>query len=90
VIFAPLKTLSGSVDIAGMLRTASAIRARCQLALTNQSSDYEKLHSLSMVSHHSPTVIICNPLRSLCHLAGSPGGGGVNRFCHTLVRVNTA
>jgi len=23
------------------------------------------------------------------HLAGSPGGGGVIRLCHTLVRVNT-
>jgi len=25
----------------------------------------------------------------LHHLAGSPGGGGVIRLCHTLVRVNT-
>ena len=25
----------------------------------------------------------------LRHLAGSPGGGGVIRSCHTLVRVNT-
>ena len=25
----------------------------------------------------------------LRHLAGSPGGGGVIRPCHTLVRVNT-
>jgi len=25
----------------------------------------------------------------LRHLAGSPGGGGVIRLCHTLVRVNT-
>jgi len=25
----------------------------------------------------------------LRHLAGSPGGGGVFRLCHTLVRVNT-
>jgi hypothetical protein len=73
-----------------MLRTASAIRARCHLALTNQSSDYEKLHSLSTVSHRSPTVIICNPLKILLHLAGSPGGGGIIRSCHTLVRVNTA
>jgi hypothetical protein len=72
-----------------MLRTLSAIRARCHLVLTNQSSDYEKLHSLSIVSHHSPTVFICNPLKSLRHLAGSPGGRGVIRSCHTLVRVNT-
>ena len=25
----------------------------------------------------------------LRHLVGSPGGGGVFRLCHTLVRVNT-
>jgi len=25
----------------------------------------------------------------LRHLAGSPGGGGVIRLCHTLARVNT-
>jgi len=25
----------------------------------------------------------------LCHLAGSPGGGGGIRSCHTLVRVHT-
>jgi len=25
----------------------------------------------------------------LRHLAGSPGGGGVVRLCHTLIRVNT-
>jgi hypothetical protein len=26
----------------------------------------------------------------LCHLTGSPGGGGgVSRLCHTLIRVNT-
>jgi hypothetical protein len=25
----------------------------------------------------------------LRHLAGSPGGEGVSRLCHTLIRVNT-
>jgi len=70
-----------------MLRTSCAIRVKCHLAPTNQSSNYRKCHTLSILSHHSLTVMIWNPLNRLCHLAGLPGG--VIRSCNTLVRMNT-
>jgi hypothetical protein len=42
---------------------------------------------LSFIFHLSAGIKVAGG--ELRHLAGSPGGGGGIRSCHTLVRVNT-